>query len=77
MDQTFAELRSGVTSYFEQDGIDSVTSLSNPAAALANTSTYDSFGNLSASSGSLIRSDNGPNANRSRVIQDHTRRETE
>jgi hypothetical protein len=41
MDQTFAELRSGVTSYFEQDGIDSVTSLSNPAVALANTYTYE------------------------------------
>jgi len=53
MDQTFAELRSGVTSYFEQDGIGSITSLSNPAAALANTYTYDSFGNVAASSGSL------------------------
>ena len=53
MDQTFAELRSGVTSYFEQDGLGSVTSLSNPAAALVNTYTYDSFGNLTASSGSL------------------------
>jgi RHS repeat-associated protein len=53
MDQTFAELRSGVTSYFEQDGIGSVTSLSNPTAALANTYTYDSFGNLTTSSGSL------------------------
>ncbi|MFZ0864778.1 MAG: RHS repeat-associated core domain-containing protein, partial [Candidatus Sulfotelmatobacter sp.] len=53
MDQTFAELRSGTTSYIEQDGIGSVTSLSNPAAALANTYTYDSFGNLTASSGSL------------------------
>ena len=42
MDQAFAALRSGVTSYFEQDGIGSVTSLSNPAAALANTYTYTS-----------------------------------
>ena len=54
MDQSFAALRSGVTSYFEQDGIGSVTSLSNSAAALSNTYTYDSFGNLTASSGSLI-----------------------
>lgn len=46
-------LRSGSTSYYEQDGIGSVTSLSSPAAALANTYTYDSFGNLTASSGSL------------------------
>src|SRR5579863_3232955 len=45
MDQSFATLRSGTTSYFEQDEIGSVTSLSNPAAALATTYTYDSFGN--------------------------------
>ncbi|MFZ0956487.1 MAG: RHS repeat-associated core domain-containing protein, partial [Candidatus Sulfotelmatobacter sp.] len=53
MDQTFAELRSDVTSYFEQDGIGSITSLSNPASALANTYTYDSFGKLTASTGTL------------------------
>lgn len=56
MDQTFAELRTGVTSYIEQDGIGSVTSLSNPTAALGNTYTYDSFGSLTASSGSLTNS---------------------
>lgn len=53
MDQTLAELRSGATSYFEQDGIGSVTSLSNSAAALANTYSYDSFGNLTGSTGTI------------------------
>jgi RHS repeat-associated protein len=53
MDQTLAELRSGATSYFEQDGIGSVTSLSNSAATLANTYSFDSFGNLTESTGSI------------------------
>src|SRR4051794_33048034 len=47
------ELRSGTTSYYQQDGINSVTSLSNPTGALANTYTYDSFGKLTASTGTL------------------------
>ncbi len=51
IDQPFAELRSGTSSYYEQDWIGAVTSLSNSAGALANTYTYDSFGNLTASSG--------------------------
>jgi len=46
-------LRSGTTSYYEADGLDSVTSLSNAAGALAQTYTFDSFGNQTASSGSL------------------------
>ncbi|HEX2710931.1 MAG TPA: RHS repeat-associated core domain-containing protein [Candidatus Acidoferrales bacterium] len=53
IDEPLAMLRSGATSYYEQDGIDSVTSLSNAAGSLANTYTYDSFGKLTASSGSL------------------------
>ena len=40
-DEPLAQLRSGTTSYYEQDGIDSVTSLTNPAGALANS--YTSF----------------------------------
>src|SRR5262249_1173657 len=46
--------RGNTTSYYEQDGIDSVTSLSNSAGALAQTYTFDSFGRLTNSSGSLI-----------------------
>ena len=54
MDEPFAELRSGTTSYYEQDGIDSVTSLTNSAGALANSYTFDSFGKLTAFTGTLI-----------------------
>lgn len=53
IDETLAMLRSGATSYFQADGLESVTSLSNAAGALAGTYTYDSFGNLTASTGSL------------------------
>jgi RHS repeat-associated protein len=51
IDEPLAETISGTTSYYEQDGLSSVTSLSNNAGALANTYTYDSFGKLTASSG--------------------------
>src|ERR1700756_551446 len=37
IDEPLSELRSGTTSYYEQDGLDTVTSLSNGAGALANT----------------------------------------
>jgi RHS repeat-associated protein len=52
-DEPLAMLRSGATSYYQADGLDSVTSLSNAAGALAQTYTFDSFGKLTASSGSL------------------------
>jgi len=54
IDQPLAELRSGVASYYQEDGLGSVTSLSSGGAALANTYAYDSYGKLSASSGTLI-----------------------
>jgi RHS repeat-associated protein len=54
IDETLATLRSGTTSYYQADGLGSVTSLSNGAGALANTYTYDSYGRLSASSGTLV-----------------------
>ena len=53
VDQPLAMLRSGATSYFHQDGLATVTSLSNTAGALAQTYTFDSFGKQTASSGSL------------------------
>ncbi len=53
VDQPLAETRSGTTSYYQQDAIASVTSLSSNAGTLANTYTYDAFGNLTASTGSL------------------------
>src|SRR5437868_6962724 len=51
IDEPLAQVRSGTTSYYEQDGLGSVTSLSNSAGAVANT--YDSFGKLTASTGTI------------------------
>ncbi len=52
-DQPLAIVRSGATSYYQQDGLGSVSSLSNSGGALANTYTYDSYGRLSSSTGTL------------------------
>ena len=54
IDESLAMLRSGTTSYYEGDGVASITSLSNSAGALANTYTYDSFGQLTAHTGTLV-----------------------
>jgi RHS repeat-associated protein len=54
IDEPLATLRSSSTSYYEQDGLGTVTSLSSGAGALAQTYTFDSFGKVTASSGSLI-----------------------
>ena len=56
IDEPLAMLRSGATSYYHADGLGSVTSLSSSAGAIANTYTYDSYGNLTASTGSLTNS---------------------
>ena len=56
LDEPLVMLRSSTTSYFQTDGLNSVTSLSNAAGSIANTYTYDSFGNLTASTGSLTNS---------------------
>jgi len=53
IDDPVAMLRSGTTSYYQADALGTVTSLSNGAGALANTFTYDSFGNATASSGTI------------------------
>jgi hypothetical protein len=53
IDEPVATLRSGATSYYQADGLGSITSLSNAAGALAQTYTFDSFGKQTASSGSL------------------------
>jgi hypothetical protein len=45
IDEPLAMLRSAATSYYHADGLGSVTSLSNSAGSIANTYTYDSFGN--------------------------------
>jgi RHS repeat-associated protein len=54
IDEPLAELRGSTTSYYEADGLGSIASLSNVAGALANTYTYDSFGQLTASTGTLV-----------------------
>jgi RHS repeat-associated protein len=53
IDEPLVMLRTGVTSFYQADGLGSVTSLSNGAGALAQTYTFDSFGKTTASSGSL------------------------
>ena len=54
LDQPLAMLRSGVTNYYQQDGLYSVTSLTDPTAAVVSTNTYDSFGNLTGSTGTVV-----------------------
>src|ERR1700674_5443528 len=56
IDEPLAMLRGNTTSYYSADGLGSVTSLRNTSGANAQTYTYDSFGNLTASSGSLTNS---------------------
>ncbi|MGB0036984.1 MAG: RHS repeat-associated core domain-containing protein [Candidatus Acidiferrales bacterium] len=53
IDEPLAESRSSTTSFYEADGLGSVTSLTNSSAAVVATYTYDSFGSLTASSGTL------------------------
>jgi len=53
IDEPLSELISGTTSYYEQDGLGSISSLSNSVGALANTYTYDSYGKLTASTGTI------------------------
>ena len=53
VDEPLAMLRSSTTSYYDPDALGSITSLSNASGANAATYTYDSFGNLTASTGSL------------------------
>jgi RHS repeat-associated protein len=53
LDEELSELQSGTVAYYEQDALGSITSLSNSAGALANTYTFDSFGKLIASTGTL------------------------
>ncbi len=54
IDEPLAMLRSGTTSYYQADGLGSITSLSNAAGALAQTYTFDSFGKQTGSSGSVV-----------------------
>ena len=53
IDEPLAILQGATTDYYQIDGLGSITSLSNSSGANAETYTYDSFGNLTASTGSL------------------------
>jgi RHS repeat-associated protein len=52
IDEPLAMLRSSTTSYYNLDGLGTVTSLANSSGALAQTYAFDSFGNQIVSSGS-------------------------
>ena len=54
VDEPLAQLRSGTTTYYHADALGSITSLTNPAGAVGATYSYDGFGNLTASTGTLV-----------------------
>ena len=56
VDRTLGQFRSATASYYEQDGQGSVSSLSDSTGALASSYTYDSYGRLTASTGSVVNS---------------------
>jgi len=53
LDEPLAMLRGGATTYYNADGLGSVTSLTDTTGGLAETYTYDSFGNVTGTAGSL------------------------
>lgn len=63
VDEPLAMLRGTTTDYYEADGLNSITSLTDTTGALAETYTYDSFGNSTNSfiSEDPIGFDGGPN----------------
>jgi RHS repeat-associated protein len=56
IDEPLAMLRSSTTSFYYADGLGSITSLSNSSGSIAQTYSFDSFGNQTGSSGSLTNS---------------------
>jgi RHS repeat-associated protein len=54
IDEDLSMLRNGTASYYQADGLGSITSLSNSAGGLSNTYTYDAFGEVTASTGALM-----------------------
>jgi RHS repeat-associated protein len=53
IDEPLAMLQGGATSYYDADGSGSITSLTNSLGSVVQTYTYDSFGNQTATSGSI------------------------
>ena len=78
IDEPLAMLRSSATSYYHADGLGSVTSLSNGAGALASTYTYDTFGKLTASTGSAspTRSNTPPESSTAKRVSTFTGTDT-
>ena len=56
IDEPLAMLRGTTTDYYEADGLGSVTSLTSASGAVAASYVYDSFGNLTSSTGTLTNS---------------------
>ncbi len=52
-DEPLAEIRSGPAGFYHQDALGSITSLSGLTGTLSNTYSYDTFGNLVTSTGSI------------------------
>jgi len=53
-DDLLSEFRQNGHTYYDQDGISSVTALSSSTGALANTYAYDTFGNPVVQTGSIV-----------------------
>lgn len=53
IDEQLAVVRGSTTSYYHQDGLESVSSLSTATGTLANTYAYDGYGRLTNSSGTI------------------------
>jgi RHS repeat-associated protein len=53
LDEPLAMYRSASTSYYEADGLGSISSLTNSNAGLAESYTYDSYGSVTGSTGTL------------------------
>ncbi len=56
LDEPLSQFRSGALSYYNADGLNSVTTLTNASGTTAQTYAYDAFGNLSASTGTITNS---------------------
>ena len=56
IDEPLAMYSNGSTSYFHADGLGTITSLTNGSGQLAASYVYDSFGNLTASTGTITNS---------------------
>jgi RHS repeat-associated protein len=54
IDEPIAALTGNTTTFYEQDGLGSVTAVSDSSVAIANSYIYDSFGNITSSNVALV-----------------------